>query len=294
MIRRSNPIKARTALAKTAQAKTTPSKTPLSKTSQPTVDHSRMRLGRKALKTDSRTLMLARYMTSTLKPPPAKCDWTKGITEWGMMLNGPEPTEPQFPNGLGDCTIAGLAHAIQVWTANNGSMTTVPDATILSYYEKFDGYVPGNPKTDNGGVELDVLNNFQKNGFAGHPLLAFADPKVANLTQVRQAISLFGGLYIGLSLPVTAQSQKVWDVSAKGGANAKPGSWGGHCVFVAAYDQKTFTCITWGKPQAMTVAFWNKYCDEAHALLSPMWISAKGAPNGFNLAQLKADLQAIV
>jgi hypothetical protein len=253
-----------------------------------------MRLGRKALKTDSRTLMLARYMTSALKAPPAKCDWTKGIADWGMMLNGPEPTEPQFPNGLGDCTIAGLAHAIQVWTANNGSMTTVPDATILSYYEKFDGYVLGNPKTDNGGVELDVLNNFQKNGFAGHPLLAFADPKVANLTQVRQAISLFGGVYIGLSLPVTAQTQKVWDVSAQGGANAKPGSWGGHCVFVAAYDQKTFTCITWGKLQTMTVAFWNKYCDEAHALLSPMWISGKGAPNGFNLAQLKADLQAIV
>jgi hypothetical protein len=44
----------------------------------------------------------------------------------------------------------------------------------------------------------------------------------------------------------------------------------------------------------MTVAFWSKYCDEAHALLSPAWISTKGAPNGFNLAQLQADLQAIV
>jgi hypothetical protein len=287
------PAPAKAAAAKTA-AKTTAAKPAHAKPAPAKIDHSKMRLGRKAIKTDSRTLALGRYMTSALKPPPAKCDWTKGITSWGMMLNGPEPTEPQFPNGLGDCTIAGAAHAIQVWSANNGPMVTVPDSSILNYYEQWDGYVPGEPNTDNGGVELDVLNDWQKNGFAGNPLLAFADPKTSNLTEVRQAIALFGGVYIGMSLPVTAQTQEVWDVAANGGAKAKPGSWGGHCVFVPKYDQKTFTCITWGQQKTMTVAFWSKYCDEAHALLSPAWIAAKGAPNGFNLAQLKADLQAIV
>lgn len=43
----------------------------------------------------------------------------------------------------------------------------------------------------------------------------------------------------------------------------------------------------------MTVAFWKKYVDEAHTLLSPDWIAAKGAPSGFNLAQLQADLAMI-
>jgi hypothetical protein len=290
---------AKTAQAKAAQPRTSNGKSPHAKPSNgkiahPKVDHSKMRLGRKAIKTDSRTLALGDYLTPALKPPPAKCDWTKGITSWGMMLNGPEPTEPQFPNGLGDCTIAGAAHAIQVWTANNGPMVTVPDSSILNYYEQWDGYVAGEPNTDNGGVELDVLNDWQKNGFAGNPLLAFADPKAANLTEVRQAIALFGGVYIGMSLPVTAQTQEVWDVDPSGGAKAKPGSWGGHCVFVPKYDQKGFTCITWGQLKTMTVAFWNKYCDEAHALLSPAWIAAKGAPSGFNLAQLQADLKAIV
>ncbi len=108
-------------------------------------DHSKMKLGRKAIKTDSRTLALGRYLTPSLPPPPPAQDWTKGITAWGMMLNGPEPSEPQFPDGLGDCTIAGCGHAIQVWTANTGSMVTVPDATILNYYEQWDGYVPGKP-----------------------------------------------------------------------------------------------------------------------------------------------------
>jgi len=247
-------------------------------------DHSKMKLGRKAIKTDTRTLKLARYLTPGLPPPPASADWTTGVTSWGMMLN----------DTLGDCTIAGVGHAIQVFTANTGTMLTVSNSTIVSYYQKWDGYVPGNPATDLGGCELDVLNGWQKQDFAGNVLTAFADPQPANLDQVRQSIALFGGVYIGLSLPLTAKTQDVWDVVRRGGAQAAPGSWGGHCVFVPKYDEQSFTCITWGQLKTMTVAFWQKYCDEAHALLAQSWLTAKGSPSGFDQAQLEADLKAIV
>jgi hypothetical protein len=247
-------------------------------------DLSTMKLGRKAVKTDTRTLALARYLAPGLPPPPPAADWTKGIDSWGMMLN----------DTLGDCTIAGVAHAIQVFTANTGSMVTVPDSTIESYYEQWDGYVPGNPSTDSGGCELDVLNDWRQQGFAGNSLLAFADPQAANLDEVRQSIALFGGVYIGLSLPITAQTQDTWDVVRHGGASTAPGSWGGHCVFVPKYDETSFTCITWGQLKTMTVAFWKKYCDEAYALLAPCWLTANGSPSGFDLAQLQTDLNAIV
>jgi hypothetical protein len=246
-------------------------------------DHSQMRLGRKAVKTDSRTLMMANYLTPSLPPPPAAKDWTKGIANWGMMLN----------DKLGDCTIAGAAHAVQVWSANTGTEVTVADDTVQSYYQQWDGYVPGQPNTDNGGVELDVLNDWQKQGFGGNKLLAFIDAKPSNLVQIRQSISLFGGVYIGLALPITAQSQDVWDVVKSGGAKAKPGSWGGHCVFVPKYDQHGFTCITWGALKTMTLAFWKKYCDEAHTLLDEQWLTAKGSPDGFDQNQLLTDLNAI-
>jgi len=241
------------------------------------------KLGRKAIKTDTRTLKLARYLTPNLSAPPPSADWTRGITAWGMMLN----------DTLGDCTIAGVAHAIQVFSANTGSMVTVPDATVEKYYEQWDGYVEGNPSTDNGGCELDVLNDWRQQGFAGNVLTAFADPSPSNLDEVRQSIALFGGVYIGLSLPLTAQNQDVWDVVRNGGANAASGSWGGHCVFVLKYDEKTFTCITWGQLKTMTVAFWKKYCDEAHTLLAQSWLAANGSPSGFDQAQLEADLGAI-
>ena len=44
----------------------------------------------------------------------------------------------------------------------------------------------------------------------------------------------------------------------------------------------------------MTWNFWNIYCDEAYAVLSPDWIGqAKLAPSGFDLAALEADLAAV-
>ena len=246
-------------------------------------DHSRMKLGRKAIKTDTRTLVLGKYLKPSLPPPPATCDWTKGITGWGMMMN----------DTLGDCTIAGVGHAIQVWSANNGGIQTVPDGTIEQMYSQWDGYVVGDPSTDNGGIELDVLNDWQKQGFAGHKLVAFADPLVSNLTQIQQSIALFGGVYIGVSLPITAQTQDVWDVVPGASAKTKKGSWGGHCVFVPQYDQNGFTCITWGQLKTMTTAFWKKYVDEAHALLGQDWLTSKGSVAGFDQAALTADLQAI-
>lgn len=250
------------------------------------VDHSQMKLGRKHVKTDSRTLKLGKYLKDNLPAPPAAKDWTKSIEDWGMMLN----------HIHGDCTIAAAAHAIQVWSVNTKGEKgeiKLADERILHYYEKWDGFNPSDPKTDAGGVELDVLNSWQKSDFDNHQLIAYADPEFNNLEEIRQSITLFGGVYIGLSLPKTAVKQEVWDVVPNGGGDAKPGSWGGHAVFVPKYDEHTFTCITWGKLKSMTNAFWKEYVDEAHALLSRDWLEERGSPSGFHLSELKADLAAI-
>lgn len=242
------------------------------------------KLGRKALQIDSRTLRLSKYFTETLSPPPVSVDWTKGITDWGMMLN----------DSLGDCTIAGVGHAVQIFTVNASSEVTVPDSTILDYYEWWDGYVDGDPSTDQGGVEIQVLNKWRKKKFWGHKLLAYADPLVSNLTEVRQAVNLFGGLYIGLNVPQSVMNTDndpsiPWDVT---GDNTLVG---GHCVFIPKYDADTFTCISWGQLYTMTTAFWNMFVDESHALLSQDFLATNGLdPQGFNLKQLQADLAQIV
>jgi hypothetical protein len=247
------------------------------------VDHSKMKLGRHPAKHDSRTLKLGKYLKSGLPAAPEAKDWTKGIASWGMMLNDIHA----------DCTIASAAHAVQVWSANTGKEVTVPDEVVLSYYQKWDGYKPSDASTDTGGSELDVLKEWQKSSFHNHKLIAFADPVFSNLEEIRHTIALFGGVYVGLNLPISAKTQAVLDVVLNGGENAKPGSWGGHAVFVPKYDAHGFTCITWGELKPMTLAFWKTYVDEAHALLSHDWHESRGTPAGFDLEELKKDLGLI-
>jgi hypothetical protein len=242
-----------------------------------------MRLGRKALKIDSRTLKMAKYLAAGLPPAPPSVDWTKGTTAWGMMLN----------DQLGCCTIAGLGHAIQTWENNSGEPCSVNDTDILQGYENFDHYNPQDPSTDQGGIELDVLTDFKKQGFAGATLSSFVAVNVKNLAEVRQAIDLFGGVYIGVELPLSAQGQTTWDVVSPSSYANQAGSWGGHCVWVPKYDATSFTCITWGAPLPITVAFWEAYVDEAYALLSPQWIEAIPPAGRFDLATLQADIAMI-
>jgi hypothetical protein len=86
------------------------------------------------------------------------------MQDWGMMLN----------DRLGCCTISAVGHAVQTWTANAlGRELTVPDSSILEYYEKWDGYNPADPATDQGGVEIDVLNDWRQQGFGGVSLDAY-------------------------------------------------------------------------------------------------------------------------
>jgi hypothetical protein len=76
---------------------------------------------------------------------------------------------------------------------------------------------------------------------------------------------------------------------------ADPGSWGGHAVYLVAYDQNTLTCITWGQLKKMTWAWFDKYCSEAYALVSKDWVKASGlAPSGFDLVTLEEDLKAVI
>lgn len=249
-----------------------------------------MRLGKQKVRKDPRTLKMGAYLSAALPPAPPAVDYTKGQTSWGELMN----------DQLGDCTCAAVLHACQSWTLNSGEEVAVTDAMALAAYEKFCGYNPQDPSSDQGGIELNVLNSWKASGTAIIPdaLSAFMSVQPGNLEHVKQAIDLFGGVYIGLELPVTAQAQvgTCWAVDPQAGDDATPGGWGGHAVWVCKYDgvSNVFTCITWGQLQPMTKDFWLTYVDEAYALVSPAWFKADGSsPSGFDLEQLMLDLALV-
>lgn len=241
------------------------------------------KLGKLPVQLDVRTLRLARYVDrTTLPPPPVQLDLTTRVTAWPMYAN----------DRLGDCTMAAAAHMIQAWTAAaREHPVEVSEPTVLS---AFDAVKVVDPTTGEvGAVELDVLRYWRKTGIGGHRIGAFAGISLHDETLVRTGAYLFGGLYIGIALPLTAQEQDVWDWSGSLGGPAKPGSWGGHAVDVVGYDAAGLTVVTWGSLKRMTWRFWERYVDEAYCLLSPDFLRRNRAPNGFDLAGLENDLALI-
>jgi hypothetical protein len=253
---------------------------------QPLPYFQKVKLGKKPAKIDSRLPTFARYLKRTIAPPPVMVNWSKGQMNWGMMGN----------DNLGDCAEAGAAHAVQCWTLNaQNSEVTLSDDRVIQFYSNTSGYDPANPSTDQGSVLTDVLSWWYTNSFSGHNISAYPviDPKVTD--HVKQAIALTGGVYVGILLPITAQTQSIWDFPSMGlVGDGAPGSWGGHCVYIVGYDDTHLYFITWGMLMLMTWDFFTAYCDEAYAPISPDWLSTLGlSPSGLDIATLEADTLSI-
>jgi hypothetical protein len=241
------------------------------------------KLGKLPVRTDVRTLLLPRYVDrGRLPTPPDTFDETSGVGSWPMYAN----------DRIGDCTTAAAGHMIEAWTAaGQGQAIEVPESAVL---DAFDHVKLTDPATgEEGAIELDVLRYWRKNGVGGHRIGAFARVAVFDQQLAQTAAWLFGGLYIGLQLPLTAQAQPVWDWTGSLTGPARPGSWGGHAVDVVRYDKNGLTVVTWGRLQDMTWRFWDRYCDEAYCILSDDFLKKGNAPNGFDLATLEADLALV-
>ena len=238
------------------------------------------KLGKLPPRHDLRTLSMPRYFDPTLIPP-VSAHWGTKISTWPMMLN----------DSLGDCTCAAAGHMVEEWTADDTTIHIPTDAQVLTMYESVSGYVPGQPDTDNGAVMLDCLNYWRKTGLGGHKIQAYGAVNPRLLTDVKLSISLFGNLYIGLQMPLTAQNQNgTWWVPGNLQGDAAPGSWGGHAVPVIGYDPHGLDLVTWGQSWRMTWYFLACYCDEMYAVLSPDWTAAGKSPAGLNTSQLNTDL----
>ena len=256
----------------------------------PDVDHSAMKLGKKrGVVKDPRTLKLARFTTAPVKIPVR---YRSGASipddGWGMYLN----------DQLGDCGIAGMAHADMSWdTHSRNRERPVSDNDVVAGYEAVGGYVPGHPETDNGIYLLDGLNWWHKEGLAGEKIIAFAEVGAA-VSEVKTSIVLFGGLYVGFALPITAQRQSEWDIEpdqyGQLTGDAEPGSWGGHCVWVNGFGATYYDLITWGRRMRCSREFFDKYCDERYAVLSPDWLNKKGeSSRHLNVDALLDQLRAV-
>jgi hypothetical protein len=237
------------------------------------------KFGKLAPRLDDRTLKMAKY-TKLLAPPPVAFD--NLLTVKGKLgINNPQVLFPMDGNDrLGDCTIAGIAHATTVYNGLIGSQKIPLAENVIKYYFKITHC------KDTGCNELDVLRRWKKKGFEGEKPIAYGSIDPKNHMLVKQCIQLFGGVYLGFEV----QEDCMKDFDAK-----KPWTPGpilpyeGHAVYATSYDQDYITLLTWGDTQKGTWDWWDECVDEAYAILPPEAEQPGFAP-GFDFETLKADL----
>lgn len=241
------------------------------------------RFGKHAPRNDYRTLRFGTYVTAALPDPPASCDVLQRVYE-DLGIGDPTRLFPMDGNDtLGDCTIAAVAHAITVYQGLVGKKKTIMKReAVVKLYRHLTG------GEDTGLNELDVLNYWRQNSVDRCKILAFVklDPK--NHRHVKQAIQLFGGVYLGFQVQRNCEQEfdarKPWIPG--------PLTHDGHAVFAVGYDAKSLTVLTWGNTQRATWGWWDECVDEAYAILPPQ-AAKPGFAAGFDIKQLQADLEAV-
>ncbi|HLH13725.1 MAG TPA: hypothetical protein VKV16_02970 [Solirubrobacteraceae bacterium] len=217
---------------------------------------------------------LAVYATEKLPPPPAK----------SAVPNTPYPIDGN--DKYGDCTMAGVAHLIAAWNVDFDQRQAVPDEdeVVKEYFTLTD-------KKDTGLVEANVLKRWHTDGLFGEKIAGYAPVNAKDTLEIHQAIAFYGGCYLGIECPRSAQEQfrenKPWTY-----VEGSPVE-GGHCIVALGYDEHGVECATWGGVALVTYPFLAHYLDEAWVILSQQLVDEKQDKLGISLATLQADLKKV-
>ena len=218
-------------------------------------------------------------LTDYVKLPPAP-----PAAHWGHGL----PFNMDGNDTYGDCTIAGSAHMILAWDREVKSTDPVPssDECVSQYLDLTGGQ-------DTGLVEADLLKTWQTRGLftnLSSKLAAYAPITLSNLDSLKQAIAFYGGAYLGVNLPESAEQQfpNPWTVV--------PGSpiAGGHCIVATGYDEKWLYCVSWGQIVSVAWDWYTAYTEEAWCLIPEQFVQAgRGPLSAADLVELQADLASV-
>ncbi len=163
---------------------------------------------------------LSSYLTTPLPAPVYPVDVSAGITDWGMLGNGPDKTCTTHPDGVGDCTFAGREHYRRAKAAAGHETEKWEDSNqLVAEYLRYDH------GKDEGANIADLLLSW----FRDKKILAFAPVDHTKPAAVDAAAQAFHGTYVGVNLTDDADTlftrHEPWTVS--GGQKPDPSD--GHC-----------------------------------------------------------------
>lgn len=217
-----------------------------------------------------------------------------------------DPSPQMFGNdALGDCTAAGLLNHMRAVATLGGYQVQADTDDAVRFYAESTGYMPGEPATDRGGVEVDVLAFAARVGirlYSGEyfPLWGSVDPQDRNALAL--VMAAMGGVYLGVQLAQSDMNQIaasngvcVLDTNNGTYGDPTPGSAGGHCAVGWDYtdlsDAGTVGLLTWGSTATRCTWDWlRSRIMEAHGLVWPQLTLASGLyPTGPDIDALRAQ-----
>lgn len=226
------------------------------------------------------------YATSPIsKPPPT---WEVPFQHEDVNSHYPIDGNDKY----GDCTLAGIDHLNRGWSGLFKEPYTPPtELAITTEYFSLTG------GQDTGLNEEFVLKTWYEKGLFGTKIEGFAPVSTKSLLQQHQAISFYGGCYLGIQCPESAQrafqkEQETGEVVpwVYEGEETEDG----HCVVALGYGPHGgLHCATWGGIAVLTPSFLAHYLEEAWVILSQQLVEAKKDTLGLNLEALRADLSKI-
>jgi len=240
------------------------------------------KFGKKPAVHDHRTLMMCNYITSVLPPPPSQYNSLDRLNKNLGIADVPTLFPMDGNDQFGDCTMAAAAHAVTNYRGLvRQKFIPATDDVTKQYFDLSGG-------EDSGLVELDVLKYWYNTGLFGDKIKAFVKLAKRSHSDVKQAIVLFGGAYIGFEVQENAISDfehhKIWEPGPTDG--------GGHAVYLIGYNSDGPLVLTWGDIQPASWEWYDQMVDEAYATLPPEAASPEFTP-GFDFATLQKDLNII-
>jgi hypothetical protein len=226
------------------------------------------------------------FNPAALPTPPATFGHYSAAGSFGVLGN----------DQYSDCVFAGAAHETMIWTLEGGrpeARFTTADA--LDDYAAVTGFNPADPTTDIG-TDMQVAASYRrKTGIRDainqrHTIDSYVALSVGDVDELVLATWLTGAAGVGLQFPMQSMTQfkagQIWTVPAI------PKMDGGHYVpCVGRNSAGNLLVVTWGRLQAMTPAYYQRFSDEALAYISLEILNAKNlSPEGFDADGLRAQL----
>lgn len=217
------------------------------------------------------------YYAATVLPAPPDSVAPPAVNPWRMFLN----------DQLGCCVMACAAHLDMAWNLDVKESDAIPtDPELRKEYFALTG------GRDSGLPESTTLNHWFRKGLFGYKIGAYAPVPHTDINAIKQSIAFYGGCFLGVQLPASAQQQFV--PGGKSIWSVVPGSpiEGGHAIAAVGYDANGIYIISWGQVVLCTYEWIAKYLDESYAALSNQFIQAGKGPL-LDLVSLKADIRKL-